>query len=127
VSSLSEGRFLTAILNSATLTERVRPLQSRGQFGARDFDKYVWNVPIPLYDGDVDIHVELPCLAEHAESVAAAVDVSGVRFQAARGRVRHALEEDGVAAESNAPSILFCRRRKGVTEAPWPNRRLYEG
>ena len=35
---LNEARYLTAILNSAALLERVKPLQTLGLFGARDFD-----------------------------------------------------------------------------------------
>lgn len=96
--SLDEAHYLTAILNSATLAERVAPYQSRGQFGARDFDLYVWYVPIPEYSPKLDQHRALAKLGARAEQVAAAVKLPDpVGFQAARRRVREALEADGVA------------------------------
>jgi hypothetical protein len=98
-STVDEARYLSAVLNSAELTERVRPYQSRGEFGPRDFDKYVFHVPIPLFDPDYASHVALVRLGERAEAVAAQVDVEGVGFQRARRRVREALEEDGVGQE----------------------------
>ncbi|MBH5386807.1 N-6 DNA methylase [Bradyrhizobium diversitatis] len=46
-SSEGEGLFLAAILNSETARSRVADLQARGQWGARHFDKVVFNLPIP--------------------------------------------------------------------------------
>jgi SAM-dependent methyltransferase len=98
-SSIDEARYLTGILNTAELTERVRPFQSRGEYGPRDFDKYVFHVRIPLYAPTDPVHSHLAELARHAEDVAAAVDVEGVGFQRARTRIREALLEDGVGGE----------------------------
>ncbi|EQD49500.1 BseRI endonuclease, partial [mine drainage metagenome] len=58
-SSIDEARYLEAIFNSATLTTRVQPLQSRGLFGPRDFDKYVFQLPIPIYDPAQPAHLRL--------------------------------------------------------------------
>jgi hypothetical protein len=95
----NEARYLTAIFNSNALLEFVRPLQSRGEHNPRHFDKYVFQVPIPLYDPDGPSHVRLAELAQHAEDVAAAVDLPIVSFQAQRRRIREALKLDGVATE----------------------------
>jgi hypothetical protein len=96
--SEEEARYLAAILNSATLTELVQPLQARGAFGPRDFDKYVFYVPIPLFDPGEKLHVLLAELGATAEQVAASTDVPpGMGFQRARGIIRSALEADGVA------------------------------
>jgi hypothetical protein len=100
--SLDEARFLTAILNSTTLTMAVRPLQARGEHNPRHFDKYVFQLPIPLYDPADTAHTLLVELAERSEEVAAGVDLPAVRFEARRRRVREALAEDGVAAEIDA-------------------------
>jgi hypothetical protein len=100
--SIDESRYLVAILNTAELTERVQPYQARGEFGPRDFDKYVFNVPIPLFDSKERGHVTLVELAERAEDLAATVDVEGVGFQQARARIREALQTDGVAADLEA-------------------------
>jgi SAM-dependent methyltransferase len=96
-SSVDEARYLTAILNSAELTRRVQPLQARGLFGPRHFDKYVFYVPIPVYDAGVAKHRALVDVAEEAEEIAASVDVSGRSFQSARTVVRRELAEKGVA------------------------------
>src|SRR5206468_3824256 len=45
-----EARYLEAILNSETARAAVRHLQSRGQWGARDFDKVMLSLPIPVFD-----------------------------------------------------------------------------
>ena len=100
--SLDEARFLTAILNSTILTLAVRPLQARGEHNPRDFDKYIFQLPIPLYDAADAAHEVLVGLAVEAEQVAANVDLPPVRFEAQRRRIREALADDGVAAEIDA-------------------------
>jgi len=98
--SLSEARYLTAIFNSDALLELVRPLQGRGEHNPRDFDKYLFQLPIPLYDASTDLHQDLAELAAHAEQVAEAVELpEGKSFQSLRRRVREALVADGVAGE----------------------------
>lgn len=93
----AEAQYLLAILNSETLRSRVEPYQARGLFGPRDFDKYVFRVPIPEFDAGLSEHTVLADLAGKAEQVAASVDVSGMQFQRARKAVRDALQADGVA------------------------------
>jgi hypothetical protein len=101
--SAEEARYLAAILNSATLTDRVAPLQARGQFGRRHFDKYVFYVPIPIFDPAHPDHQALAALGARAEAIAEVVELpEGVHFQTARRTVRHALEEDGVAGQIEA-------------------------
>lgn len=103
VASADEGRYLTAILNSPALTQLVAPLQSRGEHNPRDFDKYVWRLPIPIYDAADPQHGELVELAARAEEIAAAVDVSGVNtFQAQRRLIRIALDDASIAGEIDA-------------------------
>jgi hypothetical protein len=97
VQNRSEASFLIAILNSDILTRLVRPLQARGQYGPRHFDKLPFEYAIPVYDGADPDHRRLIELAERAESVASRVTIPAKKAQ--RGRVRRALEEDGVAAE----------------------------
>ena len=96
---VTEARFLTAVLNSDALLQAVRPLQARGEHNPRHFDKYVFQVPIPLFDSANPDHVDLAELAAHAEEVAAAVELPQVSFQAQRRRVREALDADGVAKQ----------------------------
>ena len=100
VGSVNEARYLLGILNSVTLLERVRPLQTRGLFGARDFDKYVFHVPFPTYNNDNSDHRDLAEVVEKSERVASKVDLSGItKFTLARARIREALGAIGLAAE----------------------------
>ncbi len=64
-----EANFLLAIINSNTLQEAVKPLMSKGQFGARDLQKHLWKLPIPEFDPAQDLHV---ALAETGETAATA-------------------------------------------------------
>ena len=98
--SLEEARYLEAVFNSDTLTQRVRPLQSRGLFGPRDIDKYVFELPIPLYDPGQALHRRLVESAAVAEEVAGSVPVPvDIDFKAARQRVRQAVYSHGVGGE----------------------------
>ena len=68
-STIEEARYLTAVLNSPSLGEIVAPYQSRGAFGARDFDKYVWYPPIPEFDPSQHEHLGLVGLSIEAEKI----------------------------------------------------------
>ena len=98
VSTQYEAEYLTAILNSETARTRTAPLQSRGQWGARHFAKSMLTLPIPRFDAQDALHLELAVEAAHAEEVAAAVKLKeGMHFVKARGDIRTALVADGVA------------------------------
>ena len=97
--SFGEGRYLSAVLNSETARERASAYQSRGQWGARDFDKVIFNLPIPRFDPKMKLHRELAAAAERAEKIAAAVVLpEEVKFQRARKMVRDALAEAELSA-----------------------------
>jgi SAM-dependent methyltransferase len=101
VASKDEGRYLTAILNSTVVTAAVAPMQARGEHNARDFDKYVLQLPISPYDPADAAHTRLVVLAEHAELIASATAATlpDVRFERKRKYIRDALVHDGVAAD----------------------------
>lgn len=101
--SEGEARYLVAVLNSETTRARAEKWQSRGQWGARHFDKVIFNLPIPRYDPADDTHVALAKLAGKAEKIASAVDLpEGVKFQRARRLVRDALVDSGLATQIDA-------------------------
>ena len=78
-------------------------VQSRGQWGARDFDKVIFELPIPAYDSSSALHQELAAAARLAEEVAASVTLlPSVHFVRARSMVRAALLADGVAQKVEA-------------------------
>ena len=96
----AEATYLAAILNSETARSRAERYQSRGQFGARDFDKVMFNLPIPLFDANDASHRTLAALGARAETVATLVEIpEGEKFVAARQRVRRALIAEGVAGD----------------------------
>ena len=106
-SSEEEALYLTAILNSASLLERVRPLQTLGLFGARHFDKYVFAVPIPTFDGKNPEHTGLVELARAAETSAREVDLSGTRnFKTARSLVRSHIDTSLTAIDERVLSLI---------------------
>jgi hypothetical protein len=99
VASEGEAYYLVAVLNSETARQRVEHFQSRGQWGARDFDKVLFELPIPEFDATSALQRELADAAGVAETVASGVDISGMGFVRARGKIREALREDGIAGQ----------------------------
>jgi len=98
-----EACYLTAILNSETARSRVAHMQSRGQWGARDFDKLMFELPIPRFDSANARHQALAAAAKEAEAIAAHVPLAeAMHFVTARRRIRAALREDGVAQRIDA-------------------------
>lgn len=98
--SENEAHYLATILNSETARARAEGFQSRGQFGARDFDKVIFNLPIPRFDLKNRLHRALADAGQRAEDAAKLVElVEGEKFQRARKRVRDALTELGIAGE----------------------------
>src|SRR6185312_10815499 len=55
-STQSEAKYILTILNSETARKRAEGYQSRGQWGARDFDKVIFNLPIPRFDEKIKLH-----------------------------------------------------------------------
>ncbi|HEX4079199.1 MAG TPA: N-6 DNA methylase [Rhizomicrobium sp.] len=103
VSSGDEAAYLESILNSETARLRIAERQSHGQWGARDFDKVMFTLPIPRFDGKLKLHRDLTAAAGEAEMVAAKVALpESVKFQHARKLVRDALAETKLAQRIDA-------------------------
>jgi hypothetical protein len=97
ISSEAEANYLVATLNSDAIRDHVASRQSRGQWGPRDFDKLLAEA-IPEFESANPLHKELAAEALCAEKVAAQVALpEGIYFVHARGLIRKALKEDGVA------------------------------
>jgi hypothetical protein len=114
MSGLGEARYLLAILNSETSRTRTAALQSRGQWGARDFDKVMFTLPIPTFDPTISIHNELAAAAAEAEKISAAVEIpEEMKFQRARKLIRDALTESEIAPHIDE---LVARLLDGAAE-----------
>ena len=61
-----EAHYLTAILNSSILNELVKPMQTKGAYGPRDFHKKPLEFPIPRYDSTNPAHRSLSELGKEA-------------------------------------------------------------
>ena len=97
-SSVDEAAYVSAIINSQTVLDRVKDLQPVGQRDPRHFDNLVWTLPIPEYDAEDQLHLDLAEAAHYAAGIAARIDLpSDVYFTTQRQMIRTALEADGVA------------------------------
>ncbi len=74
-------------------------LQSRGQWGARDFDKVMLGLPIPKFDDSIALHRELADAATGSERIAAGVAVGSAHFVKVRSLIREALAQAGIAEQ----------------------------
>ena len=96
----SEANYLCGVLNSETARAAAEHWQSEGQWGKRDFDKAVFNLPIPTYNANLEFHQDIAKAAARAEKIAAKVDLKeGEYFTSSRRRIRQALIDHGVAGQ----------------------------
>ena len=110
-----EANYLLAIINSDALQEAVRPLMSKGQFGARDLQKHLWKLPIPEFDPAQEAHL---AIAEAGARAAAAAGKNLAELRKQRGDkltvtiVRRELRkwlrtsEEGRAVETRVGKLL---------------------
>jgi hypothetical protein len=99
ITNKREALYLIAILNAGVTNQLVKPYQSVGAFGPRDFDKYVWQAPIPGFNPENSLHGRLARLAEEAQTVAQEVELGvGESFQRARRLIRESLSAAGISA-----------------------------
>ena len=61
-----EAHYLLAIINSDAIYEAVKPLMSKGQFGARNLQKHLWKLPIREFDAGNALHREIAGAGEAA-------------------------------------------------------------
>jgi methylase of polypeptide subunit release factors len=96
--SLEEACYVSAIINTEIVLDRVKELQPVGQRDPRHFDNLVWTLPIPEFDGAEVLHTDLAAAALYAAQVAARVELpDDAHFTTKRRLIRRALEADGVA------------------------------
>ncbi len=105
----AEARYLIAIFNSEVVRRRIEARQSRGQWGARHFDKVMFDLPIPRFEATNELHMNLAATAEEAEKIAASVPIKeAMHFTRIRRDIRDALKAAGVAGhiDSLVESLL---------------------
>ena len=111
---IEEANYLLAIINSDTLQEAVKPLMTKGQFGARDLHKQLWKLPIPEFDHEEPLHAAIS-EAGRVAAVGAARQLAQLRqdrgevtVTIARRELRKWLREskEGKAAEEAVGKLL---------------------
>ncbi len=55
----TEACYIAAVINSEFLNQHLKPLMPKGQFGARHVQKHLWRLPIPEFDSDESLHLEI--------------------------------------------------------------------
>ena len=58
-SDIQEANYLLAVINSQALYGTVASLMPKGQFGARHLEKHLWKLPIPEFDPDEPLHIDV--------------------------------------------------------------------
>jgi hypothetical protein len=98
--STAEAQYLCAVLNTAAFTELVRPYMSYGK-DERDFNKHIWQLPVPLYDPADERHARLAACGSVLEAAVAAVELpADLHFAAVRRRVRQVVAESDAGREA---------------------------
>ena len=113
--TIDEANYLLAVINSDALQEAVRPLMSKGQFGARDLHKHLWKLPIPEFDPAEELHASIAEVGA-AAAAGAKAKLDGLRQQRgddltvtiARSELRTWLRtsDEGMAVENTVGPLL---------------------
>ena len=97
-SSETETYYVLAVINSNELAAAAETFMSRGLYGARNFQKHGWKLPIPRYDARDPLHVRLSELGKTAEQECTALVANSdiptkpagdAQSRAARKMLRH--------------------------------------
>lgn len=122
--STAEAHYLCAILNTAAITELARPYMSYGQ-AERDFDKHIWQLPVPLYDPTNDLHARLSARGAELEAAIGRLEIDPTRyFSAVRDDIRRFLAESEAGQDSEAlVKELLSRAWSGRSPASRDRRR----
>ena len=94
ISNLNEGLYLEGILNSDSLMDRIRGLQSQGQWGARDIHRHLLKPYFPKYDSKNPFHQKIVDCVQKIKKIALSVPLdSSWKFQKSRQQIRKTIQE----------------------------------
>ena len=68
--NIDEAYYLCGFLNAPLILELIEEMMSRGLFGGRDVHKRVWDVSIPEYDPENEVHTAIRDTAMEGEEQA---------------------------------------------------------
>jgi hypothetical protein len=82
--NLEEAFYLTAILNSNTMDQMIKPYQSRGKFGPRDICRLPFELNLPKYNSENRLHRRIVALGVKARKEATSLPkMSRLKMKAA--------------------------------------------
>ena len=89
-SDQEEAAYLVGVLNSPTIDQMIKPMQSRGLWGPRDIHKKVLELPIPQFEAEDPQHQRLAALGEQCtQKVHSWLSQGGPGKVTSIGRLRH--------------------------------------
>ncbi len=96
-STQSEADYVTAVFNSSVANMAIKPFQSTGLLGERDVTKKLLELPIPTFDHNNVIHMEIAGLGTKArqqaeEALSSGHFPSGTSLARQRAFIRKHLE-----------------------------------
>lgn len=89
-----EAYYLVGVLNAPIVDRLIKPMQARGQWGARHIHKKVLELPIPQFDSSKPDHLQLAGIGEACtQKVAQWLETGGPGKVRAIGRLRGMVRE----------------------------------
>ena len=107
--SEDEAYYVLAVINSDGLAGAAATFMTKGLYGARDFEKHGWKLPIPRYDASDPLHVHLSELGKAAERECTALVANSdiptkpagdAQSRAARRLLRHEWQPTSATAQA---------------------------
>ena len=107
--SEEEAHYVLAIINSNALTTAAETFMTKGLYGARDFHKHGWKLPIPRYDATEPLHLQLSELGASAEQQCAGLIANSdipsnppgnTQSRAARSLLHHEWQPNNTTAQA---------------------------
>ena len=129
-----EAYYLLAIINSSALTTAAETFMTKGLYGARDFHKHGWKLPIPRYDANEPLHVRLSERGKAAEQECAAIIANSdimskpagdAQSRAARKMLRHEWQPNSKVAqdiEATVAELLSDPAQAALAERQMSNK-----
>ena len=105
----NEAHYILAVINSNEIAAAAAAFMTRGLYGARDFHKHGWKLPIPRRDASDPLHVRLSELGKTAEQECADIianshirtnPAGSAQSKAARDLIRHEWHPNSATAQN---------------------------
>lgn len=102
-----ESHYLCAFLNAPSVDEKIKPHQTRGQWGARHIHRRPFEVvPIPRFDLTNENHIKLADMSKECHLKVAELPLKGNSIGYLRNKVREHLKEELAEIDKLVKNIL---------------------